>query len=508
MRPSAQRSKIYIWFVSGFLMPPPMWLFICWFCGLWDTQTLFQITLSPLLAVYVAGYLACVVFILHRHLAIIDNFQSHPGGDDLSTIQTTIGRLPLMYMSAQAIYCIIGPNSGLVAHRFTESRDYVLSWMVAMPIIMVYSVPFLFQFTKCIEHSTAHVPLPAAKPALSTTMRFYIVSLSSTVGTIIILLLFIYSLLYKTPNIALDQLMSKLVIMGIISLCSVVATILPFARKLSMQSGKMVALATAIGEGDLRKRVAVAARDETGLLAQSLNNICELMGKSIGHVAQSSHLLAEGAAKQAASVEETSSSLEEMSSMTRRNSDDARQADIVMKNVNQAVSKANLVMSELITSMQDISKATEKTFGVVKNIDEIAFQTNLLALNAAVEAARAGEAGSGFSVVADEVRSLASRAAAATKETTELINGIVMKVREGAALVNKTSETFTQVTTHSSKVDELVGKIAAGSNEQAQGIEQINKAMVQIDTVVQKSAANAEALAASTSTFKISESLD
>ncbi len=225
---------------------------------------------------------------------------------------------------------------------------------------------------------------------------------------------------------------------------------------------------------------------------EGLNEGSDQVASASGQVSSSSQQLAEGSSEQAASIEETSSSLEEMSSMTKQNADNANQADNLMKEANQVVGRANNSMIELIQSMEDISKASEETSKIIKTIDEIAFQTNLLALNAAVEAARAGEAGAGFAVVADEVRNLAMRAADAAKNTADLIEGTVKKVKDGGDLVATTNEAFTEVATSSTKVGDLVAEIAAASNEQAQGIEQVNKVVVEMDKVVQQNAANAE----------------
>ncbi len=211
-----------------------------------------------------------------------------------------------------------------------------------------------------------------------------------------------------------------------------------------------------------------------------------------GQVSFSSQQLAEGASEQAAAIEETSSSLEEMSSMTKQNADNANQADKLTSGSKETVARASETMDKLTASMAEISRASEETSKIIKTIDEIAFQTNLLALNAAVEAARAGEAGAGFAVVADEVRNLAMRAAEAAKNTANLIEGTVKKVKEGAELVEKTHAEFQEVAFSVGKSGELVGEISAASQEQAQGIEQVNKAVGEMDKVVQQNAANAE----------------
>lgn len=209
-------------------------------------------------------------------------------------------------------------------------------------------------------------------------------------------------------------------------------------------------------------------------------------------VSSASQSLAEGASEQAAAIEETSSSLEEMSSMTKQNAENATQARSKMGEAREIVSRVNAHMNDMAEAIEEITKTSEETGKIIKTIDEIAFQTNLLALNAAVEAARAGEAGAGFAVVADEVRNLAMRAAEAAKNTADLIEKTIKSVRNGNELTQSTRQAYQASVEISAKVGELVDEIAAASEEQAQGIDQINRAVTEMDKVTQQNAASAE----------------
>jgi methyl-accepting chemotaxis protein len=223
-----------------------------------------------------------------------------------------------------------------------------------------------------------------------------------------------------------------------------------------------------------------------------LSQSSEMVASASGQVASASQLLAEGSSEQAASLEETSSSLEEMAAMTRSNADNTNQAEGLMKEASGIVESVNTDLTQMAESMGRISESGQEIGKIVKSIDEIAFQTNLLALNAAVEAARAGEAGQGFAVVADEVRALALRAAEAAKNTQTLIEDTVSRISEGSGLVDKTRESFKSNTEISVKIESLIKEISAASGEQAEGIEQVNQAVTEMDKVTQQNAASAE----------------
>lgn len=256
-------------------------------------------------------------------------------------------------------------------------------------------------------------------------------------------------------------------------------------------------------QGDLTAAAEVTGRDEISHMCARMNMVNQNLRTMMCEIVNASRVLSEMTCKQAAAVEQTSASLDEIASLTRQNAEHTQRADKVAGILNQAVLNSKEAMKELTSSMEAISQASRDTSTIVRNIDEIAFQTNLLALNAAVEAARAGEAGAGFAVVADEVRSLAMRAAEAARNTTSLIEGTMNEVKGGSNFVSRTNAAFASVSEGIADMVDLIGQIADASREQATGIEQISEAFAEIDTAVQQNASSAEGLAAASARFKV-----
>ncbi|MBI5418712.1 MAG: hypothetical protein HZA60_01360 [Deltaproteobacteria bacterium] len=226
-------------------------------------------------------------------------------------------------------------------------------------------------------------------------------------------------------------------------------------------------------------------------LVDSLSKGANQVQSVVGRVAVSSRQIADGAGSQAASIEETSAALVEMSSMTKENAESAARASQVAENMQRDAETSRSIMTRMSGTMSEIKESAGETVKIIKTIDEIAFQTNLLALNAAVEAARAGEAGLGFAVVAEEVRSLAQRCASAAKDTAVLLEGSRVNSEKGAAVSSEVAAMLDKLANDIRKVTELNAGVSAASREQAQGIEQINKASAEMDRVVQSNAANA-----------------
>ena len=236
-------------------------------------------------------------------------------------------------------------------------------------------------------------------------------------------------------------------------------------------------------------------RSITGPVVRVIGGVqdaAEGTARAATEMAQSGTEVSNNAQEQAACIEQTSASLEEISSTTRQNADRAGEADRLMQAARQTVDHAAHAMNDLTSSMNLISKSSKHVAGVLKDIDEIAFHTNILALNAAVEAARAGEAGAGFSVVADEVRSLAHRAAEAARNSSSIIEQTMGDVSKGVELVGNAQAAFQEVSATIASGARIVSQIASSSVEQAQGIASIGHAITRIESLTQRNVANAQ----------------
>ncbi len=292
-------------------------------------------------------------------------------------------------------------------------------------------------------------------------------------------------------------------VVGVVILCTIVFGLLYYMIRKPVH--RLAVLGNKMREGDLTHRVDVRGRDEISHMSARMNLVNESLQNMIQGIVVSSHTLSEGSASQAASLEETSASVNEMASIVKENMNRTQESHALMKNADEIFARSKVSIGEVTEAMDSIAKASQETSQIIKTIDEIAFQTNLLALNASVEAARAGEAGAGFAVVADEVRNLAIRAADAAKGTSNLIDQIETKISVGSGRVEDTNTNFIELAEKIENNSRLISEIAAASNEQTQGIEQISQAITLIDSATQQGAALAEELAASADRFVINK---
>jgi len=246
----------------------------------------------------------------------------------------------------------------------------------------------------------------------------------------------------------------------------------------------------------------IHAQKQLNQLVKSARQTATNVAAGSRELTNSAQTLSTGATEQAASIEEISSSLNEVGAQTKLNSGNAGQAKVLSEGTRQQVQKGNQQMAVMVESMENIKETSSEVTKVIKVIDEIAFQTNLLALNAAVEAARAGKYGKGFAVVAEEVRALAGRSAEAAKDTTELIEKSIKGVETGVQQAGETASVLREIVSSMDKMNNLVSEIADSSNEQNTGIEEITAGLAQVNTVVQQNASIAEENASASEELK------
>jgi len=266
----------------------------------------------------------------------------------------------------------------------------------------------------------------------------------------------------------------------------------------------------ALSTGDLSKRMEGdyqglfgQLKDDTNATSERLSEIVSQIREATDAINTAAREIASGNSdlssrteSQASSLEETASSMDELTSTVKQNADNARQANQLSKGASDVAVKGGEVVGQVVHTMGAIAESSKKIADIISVIDGIAFQTNILALNAAVEAARAGEQGRGFAVVAGEVRNLAQRSAAAAKEIKELIGNSVDKVSDGYRLVENAGKTMDEIVGAVKRVTDIMGEITAASQEQSQGIEQVNSAVAQMDEMTQQNAALVEEAAA------------
>ncbi len=311
---------------------------------------------------------------------------------------------------------------------------------------------------------------------------------------------------YERARVLMLALSGLAIVVGAVAAVRIARGLL---RQLGGEPDYAAAIAGRIAAGDLTVVVDTSSNDSHSMLhamkmmRDALAGIVaevrvgtETIASASTEIASGNQDLSARTEQQASSLEETASSMEELTSAVRANNDNARQANQLAQSASAVAQQGGVVVSQVVDTMGAINDSSRKIVDIISVIDGIAFQTNILALNAAVEAARAGEQGRGFAVVASEVRTLAQRSASAAKEIKELIGNSVEKVEVGSKLVEQAGQTMAEVVSSVQRVTDIMAEISTAGDEQSAGIEQINQAVSEMDTVTQQNAALVEEAAA------------
>lgn len=447
-----------------------------------------------------------------------------PTDEALAQSWRALGRLPGEYLCGFVLYFVLA-----IATAFTPA---LFSWAtgadIAKIVALIIPVPFFFALMGLA--AVDHVLAPAIERvnrladergiALKTRgLSLKARSILNIVGSMVAVMIAVLAALYGflelqlTPELqqaVLGPFLGRAVLLVIVFASGALLTAWFFAKGLTEPmeeaSGRIREMAE--GQGDLTRRMVVQSQHEIGELARHFNTFAGALHDIISqarHTADSvaaatqqfsaaTHQLTIGTQQQASSLEETAASMEEMTATVRQNADNARQANLLASAARDCAEQGNREVTSAVTSTQALTRASQQIADFTTTIDEIAFQTNLLALNAAVEAARAGDHGRGFAVVAAEVRTLAQRSAAAAKEIKAVIQDVGQKRQVSEEHGLRSGQSLQQIVHSSQQVSGIVAEIAAASQEQAQGIEQVNKTISQMDQVTQSNAAQTEEL--------------
>jgi len=301
-----------------------------------------------------------------------------------------------------------------------------------------------------------------------------------------------------------------MIALGVFGLLAGVWLAFWITRSITVPLNEAVDIAKHVAQGDLTRNIVPASTDETGQLLQALKEMNDSLARTVGEVRAGTEAISTASSEiasgnldlsartesQASSLEQTASTVEQLTDTVKQNADNARQANQLVVSASDVALKGGQVVGQVVATMGSIKDSSRKIVDIIGVIDSIAFQTNILALNAAVEAARAGEQGRGFAVVATEVRNLAQRSASAAKEIKTLIGDSVDKVDAGSRLVDDAGSTMNEIVTSVKQVADIMSEITAASQEQSNGIEQVNEAIGQMDEMTQQNAALVEQAAA------------
>jgi methyl-accepting chemotaxis protein len=531
MNANLHAKRILYRILGAFLVPPIMWLAGLWYFDLCTFQQIVAIALTPALAVYVALYLGGVVFLFNRHLSRVKQCLAAPSAENSRQARRSLAFLPIFFLGAMSLYCFIGPNTGLYDKSFLETpTKYMLCWLLGIPIIFVFSVPFFISIIAELEKTSKGIPIAERGKSLSVSGKMMVIFLFTIVGAALTISIGSISTVYMGAGGGLfSLLLGKLAGVGIVlvavatfSLTMMVRQILMPIRRIAAQMDQVAAgndavqieglelddelgeiarafqanarrMSAILDDGRTRDasaesrrkaeltRVAAEFEHSVASVVASVATAAQEMLAASGQLGANAENTTRQAANVSATTQQTSANVQTVASATEELSASISQIGHEVENAadiaRHAVSQAEVARR----SVSDLRDVASSIGDVIRLIQDIASQTNLLALNATIEAARAGEAGKGFAVVASEVKSLASQTGRATEGIAAQISAMQEATGNTVLAIDSIGATIGQINEISASIASAVQQQSAATMEISGSIAQAAQGAQGID---------------------------
>ena len=298
-RHNSARKLTYFWFLTSFLLPPGMWLLNCWYSGLFSAEEVMAVAAAPVLGIYVVCFMPVVMWLLHRHVQRINEYQLNPRKSGLADAQKSVTRIPVLLCVSQLIYNGIGPNTGMYGMSFIDSTEYSLGLVMAVCCIVASAIPCILLCLVNLERFASNVPLPSGRPAFGIGTRLAVVVIGSGMGTITLATAYFCTIIYKVPDVALGDVITKAIVVGVMSAGVLALSIWLISSQLSCQLSATLKAANAVSQGDYNCRVDIFERSEVGLLAGVFNSMTASIKQAIHDTQEAAQREQEAQAEQA-----------------------------------------------------------------------------------------------------------------------------------------------------------------------------------------------------------------